>query len=278
MGRKANPFYSMPKAAKSKSGSARAQPYEAEGNSLFESKPRVFRLGHDLQGVKDKLDLTRFVKWPRYVRLQRSKRVLVSRLKSPPAIAQFGKTLDSSTTNQLFNLAKNYKPEDKAAKKERLTKAAADRKAAGDANKKAASGGKAPNVVKFGLNHVTDLVESKKASLVAIASDVEPIELVVWLPALCKKMDVPYCIVKGRGRLGQAVGKKSSAVMAFTNVDKADEKALKDIAGVCMESFNNDDKVRRTWGGGLLGRKSQLKKEAKEAALAKEAAKKLAAQ
>lgn len=39
-------------------------------------------------------------------------------------------------------------------------------------------------------------VENGKAQLVAIAHDVDPIELVVWLPALCKKMGVPYCIVK----------------------------------------------------------------------------------
>lgn len=42
-----------------------------------------------------------------------------------------------------------------------------------------------------------------KAQLVVIAHDVDPIELVVWLPALCRKMGVPYCIVKGKSRLGQ---------------------------------------------------------------------------
>lgn len=35
-----------------------------------------------------------------------------------------------------------------------------------------------------------------------IAHDVDPIELVVWLPALCRKMEIPYCIVKGKSRLG----------------------------------------------------------------------------
>ena len=55
---------------------------------------------------------------------------------------------------------------------------------------------KKPVVVKFGINHITTLVEEGKAQLVAIAHDVDPIELVVWLPALCKKMGVPYCIVK----------------------------------------------------------------------------------
>jgi len=42
-----------------------------------------------------------------------------------------------------------------------------------------------------------------KAQLVVIAHDVDPIELVVWLPALCRKMGVPYAIVKGKSRLGQ---------------------------------------------------------------------------
>ena len=27
------------------------------------------------------------------------------------------------------------------------------------------------------------------------------VQLVVWLPALCRKMGVPYCIVKGKARL-----------------------------------------------------------------------------
>jgi large subunit ribosomal protein L7Ae len=44
-----------------------------------------------------------------------------------------------------------------------------------------------------------------KAQLVVIAHDVDPIELVVWLPALCRKMEVPYCIVKGKSRLGSVI-------------------------------------------------------------------------
>jgi hypothetical protein len=40
---------------------------------------------------------------------------------------------------------------------------------------------------------------------VVIAHDVDPIELVVWLPALCRKMEVPYAIVKGKSRLGAVI-------------------------------------------------------------------------
>ena len=51
-------------------------------------------------------------------------------------------------------------------------------------------------VLKFGLNHVTTLVETKKAKLVLIAYDVDPIELVVWLPQLCRRQEVPFAFVK----------------------------------------------------------------------------------
>lgn len=60
---------------------------------------------------------------------------------------------------------------------------------------------KKPVVVKYGLNHVTQLVESGEAQLVVIAHDVDPLELVIWLPALCKKQGIPYCIVKVGCRL-----------------------------------------------------------------------------
>ena len=50
--------------------------------------------------------------------------------------------------------------------------------------------------LKFGLNHITTLVENKEAKFVVIACDVDPIELVVWLPQLCRKMDVPFAFIK----------------------------------------------------------------------------------
>ena len=68
---------------------------------------------------------------------------------------------------------------------------------------------KKPQVLKYGLNHVTTLVEQKIAKLVVIAHDVDPIELVCWLPALCRKKDVPYCIIKGKSRLGQLIHQKA---------------------------------------------------------------------
>ena len=61
--------------------------------SLFKKNAKNFRIGGDLQ---PKRDLTRFVKWPRYVRIQRQKRVLMQRLKVPPTINQFSQTLEKN--------------------------------------------------------------------------------------------------------------------------------------------------------------------------------------
>jgi large subunit ribosomal protein L7Ae len=62
-------------------------------NPLFEKRPKQFGIGGALP---PKRDLHRFVKWPKYVRIQRQRRVLNQRLKVPPALNQFTKTLDKN--------------------------------------------------------------------------------------------------------------------------------------------------------------------------------------
>merc|ERR1712130_722786 len=62
------------------------------------------------QALPPKRDLTRFVRWPKYVRLQRQKRVLQQRLKVPPSVNQFNRTLDKNTATQLFKLLDNMLP------------------------------------------------------------------------------------------------------------------------------------------------------------------------
>ena len=117
--------------------------------------------------------------WPKYVRIQRQKRILLQRLKVPPAIHQFQHTLNRNEAGKVLKLLNKYRPETKAQKKQRLQSEAADK----IEDKKGAEK-KMLSVVKFGLNHVTTLIENKKAKLVVIAHDVDPIELVVFLRVL----------------------------------------------------------------------------------------------
>jgi len=239
-------------------GASKSQ--KTKKNPLFEATPKNFSIGQD---IRPKVDLTRFVKWPEYVRLQRQKVILHQRLKVPPAIAQFAHTLDKNTATQLFKLLNKYRPESKQEKKGRLLASAA---AVAEGKEKEKD--KKPLFVKFGLNHIIALVEAKKAALVAIAHDVDPIELVVFLPALCRKMGVPYVIVKGKARLGTVVHKKTAAVVAVQEVRSEDQRELATLVSAAKANFTDKyDETRRLWGGGIRGNKStqMMRKRAKAA-------------
>merc|ERR1712129_520406 len=137
---------------------------------------------------------------------------------------------------------------------------------------------KKPQGIKYGLNHVTTLIENKQAKLVVIPHDVDPIELVVWMPALCRKKDVPYCIIKGKSRLGQLVHKKTASCVALTTVKQEDKHELDTLANNFKAQFNDNAEVRRRWGGGIMGIKSQHVQQRKEKAFQQEQAKKLGLQ
>jgi large subunit ribosomal protein L7Ae len=219
-------------------------------NSLFEKISRSFRVGASIQ---PRVDLSRVVKWPKYVTLQRKKSIILKRLKSPPAVNQFNVAIDKNQASQLLRLMKKYSPETKEAKKQRLLTMAK----AQESGKEVES--KKPLMLKYGLNHVTSLIESKQAKLVVIAHDVDPLEMVIWLPALCRKKDVPYCIIKGKSRLGQLVHKKTAACVAVTSVKREDQSEFEKLCDNFKASYNDNVDLRRRWGGGIMGVKSQHK-------------------
>merc|ERR1712216_733739 len=180
-----------------------AAPKETFPKNAIEKKGRTFSIGGD---IMPKRDLTRFVRWPKYVRLQRAKMTLLKRIKIPPAINQFQNTFDKSAS-------------------------------------------KRPVAVKMGLNHVTSLVEEKKAKLVVIAHDVDPIEIIVWLPALCKARGIPYCIIKSKARLGAVVGKKTATCLAITDVKSENKNDLDNLVKMAEANFNDVyDETMKKWG------------------------------
>ena len=149
-------------------------------NPLFPNKPRNFRIGQDI--LPKKRDLGRYVRWPRYIRIQRQRKILYQRLKVPPSINQFTHVLDKNQATEIFKLFNKYRPETRHEKKDRLKKIA-EQAVKGDGSIKKE---KPPPCIKYGLKHITSLIEKKEAKLVLIANDVDPIELVLWLPALCR--------------------------------------------------------------------------------------------
>ena len=85
----------------------------------------------------------------------------------------------------------------------------------------------------------------------------DPIELVVFLPALCGKMGVSYCIIKGKARLGWLVHRKTCTTVAFTQVNSEAKGALAKLVEAIRTNYNDRyDKIWHHWGGNVLGPKS----------------------
>ncbi|KAL0233855.1 hypothetical protein PCE1_002361 [Barthelona sp. PCE] len=214
---------------------------EAGKASLFEAKPKTYGVAD----IQPKRDLTHFVKFPRYVRLQRTKKVLLQRVKQPGNINQFNHTLSANVLNEINAMVmKKYRPESTQEKKVRIRANAEARLQEGETTD-------APLAVKFGINFVTKLIEQKKAKLVLIAADVDPIEIVMWMPALCTKMDIPYAIVPSKSVLGKMVHLKTAACVAVTDVLAADEAKFVKFCDHCRMEFNDNYAIRQRELGGL---------------------------
>lgn len=200
-------------------------------------------------------DTTAKVQWPKYVRLQRQRRILMKRLKVPPAVNHFSHTLDKNNAVQIFKFLEHYRPETKKEKDERL-KGSAQKSENSLAPAEIAS----KKALVYGIKNVTTLIESKKARLVVIAHDVDPIEIVVWLPALCRKLDVPYCIVKSKARLGQIVGLNTTSCVALAEVRPEDRRQLSQLVDTVNANFLMKFKEEmHQWGGGELSEETIAK-------------------
>ncbi len=75
-----------------------------------------------------------------------------------------------------------------------------------------------------GTNETTKYVERGQATLVYIAEDVDPEEIVMHLPPLCEEKNIPYIYVPSKKELGKACGiNVAAASAAIINPGKAKE-------------------------------------------------------
>jgi len=70
----------------------------------------------------------------------------------------------------------------------------------------------------------------------------------VWLPALCRKMNVPYVIVKGKARLGHVVHKKTVSAVAITEVRKEDQPKLEQFISNVNLQFKDNVSEKKEMG------------------------------
>merc|ERR1711943_31270 len=142
--------------------------------------------------------------------MQRQKRILYQRLRVPPAVNQFTKTLQNNQSKNLWRLLAKYTPE---------------------------------------------------AKLVVIAHDVDPIELVLWLPSLCRNKGVPYVIVKDKARLGRVCRQSTASCVAITSVKNEDKNDLEKLCTLGRNEFLESGAAHNTYGAPVMGIKARHKTE-----------------
>lgn len=81
-----------------------------------------------------------------------------------------------------------------------------------------------------GTNEVTKVIEREQAALVVIAEDVEPVEVVAHLPALCDEKKTPYIYVPLKNELGKSVGLQVSTSAAAIVKPGKSKELIEDIA------------------------------------------------
>lgn len=89
--------------------------------------------------------------------------------------------------------------------------------------------------IRKGANEATKAAERGEADLVVIAGDVEPPEIVMHLPALCRENGVPYTFVPEKEELGLAAGLEvRTSAVAITSAGSAEDD-VDDIAAKVEE-------------------------------------------
>ena len=163
----------------------------------------VVLVGQDIQPKKD---LTRFVKWPNTFAFSARRSSSASASKSLPPLSSSRtrstrtppRSCSSCSTSTVRRRSRRRRRPLSGRRHRRRCVLVVDGVGVHRIDYSSTQDSKKPLFVKYGLNHTVALIEAKKASLVVIARDVDTIELVVFLSALCRRMGVPYVIVSGR--------------------------------------------------------------------------------
>ncbi|MEM1654760.1 MAG: 50S ribosomal protein L7Ae [Nitrososphaerota archaeon] len=81
--------------------------------------------------------------------------------------------------------------------------------------------------IRKGVNEVIKSIERGQAKFVVIAMDVDPPEIVAFLPTLCDERKIPYTFVASKRELGEAAGLQVSA-SSVSIIEPGDAKDFMD--------------------------------------------------
>ncbi len=88
--------------------------------------------------------------------------------------------------------------------------------------------------IRKGVNEVIKSIERGQAKFVVIATDVDPPEIVAFIPHLCDEKKIPYTFVTSKKSLGEAAG----IAVAASSVSIIDPGTSKDFLEEIVKKIN----------------------------------------
>ena len=88
--------------------------------------------------------------------------------------------------------------------------------------------------IKKGANEVTKAAERGIASMIVMAENVNPGELLAHVPMICKEKGIPFIYVEDQGYLADSAGMTAgtrTAAVAVLDVDKAAQDIFNEVKG-----------------------------------------------
>ena len=88
--------------------------------------------------------------------------------------------------------------------------------------------------IKKGANEVTKAAERGIASMIVMAENVNPGELLAHVPMICKEKGIPYIYVEDQGYLADSAGMTAgtrTAAVAVLDVDKEAQDLFNEVKG-----------------------------------------------
>ena len=96
--------------------------------------------------------------------------------------------------------------------------------------------------LKKGMNEVIKVTERGDAKLVVMAENVNPGEMLMPIPMICKERGIPFIYVADQGFLGEAAGMpigRATAAIAILNVEKGADEDFKGVVASATELADN---------------------------------------
>ncbi len=126
---------------------------------------------------------------------------------------------------------------------------------------------KQSGTVRKGVNEVTKSVERGLSTLVILAEDIEPEEVVMHIPTLCEQKKISYVYVPTKLELGKAIGMSvpcsSVAIEKAGEAQSAINEVISRVTGKAPEKKESEQKEKKPEQHAKKEKKEQ-KQEVKE--------------